>query len=121
MASSPAEPTTFSPRAFALQELAACWNQGFEALARGNVEHVAQLLSVADEHLLGAGDGADDSTVEAQLRREAAAAHARLHGGLQAGLAALQQELSRARTGGKVLRGYGQASLRVGEQVTRDA
>ena len=121
MASSPAEPTTLSPRAFALQELAACWSQGFEARARGNVEHVAQLLSVADEHLLGAGDGANDSTVEAQLRREAATAHGRLQGGLQAGLATLQQELSRARTGGKALRGYGQASARLGEQFIKDA
>jgi hypothetical protein len=121
MASSPAEAGTSSPRAFALQELAACWNQGYEALARGNLEHVDQLLSLAQEHLASAGNGTDDSAADAQLRREAVAAHGRLQHGMQAGLTELQQEIARARTGGKALRGYGHASLRVGEQVTKDA
>lgn len=120
MASSPAEPTQ-SPRAFALQELAACWHQGYEALTRGNVEHVDRLLALAGEHLLVAGDGADDCAIEAQLRREAAVAHDRLQRGIQSGLEAVQAELSRARAGGKALRGYGQASMRVGDQVVKDA
>lgn len=121
MASSPAEPTTLSARAFALQELAVCWHQGYEALARGNLEHVDRLLTLAGEHLLVAGDGADDSDVEARLRREASAVHDRLQQGIQAGLAAVQEELSRARAGSKALRGYGRTSTSVGDQVVKDA
>lgn len=120
MASSPADPATLSPRAFALQELTACWNQGYEALARGAVEQVDALLTVAADHLAAAGDGRGDSAAEARLRDEARAAHGRLQHAMQSGLAGLQQELGRIRTGGKVLRGYGSASRAVGNELVRD-
>jgi hypothetical protein len=120
MASSPAE----TPRAFALQELIACWNQGYAALAQGNLEQVAALLDIAAEHLVDASRADDtrvDTPAEAALRQEATAAYGRLQYGMNAGLVGLQEELSRARVGAKALRGYGNPSLRVGSRVVRDA
>ena len=65
MGSSPTDPTTASPSpvAFALQELIACWDQGYEALAQGDLDRVAALLEVADDHLAGTVNGAPDSEV----------------------------------------------------------
>jgi hypothetical protein len=116
MASSPAE----SERAFALQELIACWNQGYEALARGELEHVQALLDVADDHVIAAGDGSGDSAAVAELRALAQSARGRLEHGMKAGLQGLQDELARARVGGKALRGYGNASRGIDERVARD-
>jgi hypothetical protein len=108
MGSSPTEPVTASPspRAFALQELIACWDQGYEALAQGDLDRVAALLEVADDHLAGAMTGGTDSEVEARLRIEAMSAKGRLEHGMRSGLAGLQEELARSRQGAKVLRGY---------------
>ena len=44
--------STASPVAFALQELTACWNQGYEALVRGDLERVQSLLELADDRSL---------------------------------------------------------------------
>lgn len=105
--------------AFALQEMIACWNQAYEALARGDLDRVAALLDVAEDHVAAAGDGHLDSTAEALLRQEATTAHGRLQHGMRAGLAGLQDELARARVGGKALRGYGNPAAGVGGNVTR--
>ena len=109
-----------TPRAFALQELTACWNQGYEALVRGDVERVGALLDIAQDHVAATGDASDDSTVEAALRRDATASHLRLQHAIKAGLTGLQDELARTRVGGKALRGYG-SPARVGNHVARDA
>jgi len=109
-----------SAKAFALHELIACWNQGYEALARGDLERVEALLDLAQDHVGTAGDGASDTAAEAALRNEATSAHGRLQHGMTAGLSGLRDELARARVGGKALRGYGNASLRVGGNVVRD-
>lgn len=117
MSSSPA-PTAV---AFALQELIACWNQGYEALVRGDLDRVQALVDIADDHVPTAGDGTADSAAEAALRQEAILARGRLEHGMKAGLAGLQDELARVRRGGQVLRGYANPLGRIGESVTRDA
>lgn len=117
MASSPAEPT--SAVAFALQELAACWNQAYEALTRGDVDGVAALLAIAGDHVHAAGAGANDTPAEASLRREARAAFGRLQGGMKAGLDGLQAEMARSRQGAKALRGYGDAAGAASHRLTR--
>lgn len=117
MASSPADrstSTTPSRRAFALQEAIACWDQGYEALTRGDVDGVADLLSIADSHVANVGDAASDSADEARLRDLARSSRGRLEHGMKAGLHALEAELARARHGAKALRGYGDPSLRLG-------
>jgi hypothetical protein len=119
MASSPADAATPSPRAFALQELIACWNQGYEALLRGDVDAARSLLDLADDHIAAAGDGHGDSAAEAALRISAASSRGRLEHAMKAGLAGLQQELTRARQGGKALRGYGSSVAE--PNVVRDA
>lgn len=110
MASSPTDRDPApSRRAFALQEATVCWNQGYEALARGDLDRVAALLDVADDHLRVIGDPAGDSPDEARCRREAAAARGRLEHGMRAGLQGIADELAAARHGNRVLRGYGAA------------
>jgi hypothetical protein len=121
MASSRAEPATPSPIVFALQELTACWNQGYEALARGDLDRLGALLDLADDHVLAAGDGRADGPDEARLRDEAMTARGRLDHGMRAGLAGVAEELAQTRRGAKVLRGYGQSALGVGEHLQRDA
>ena len=104
MASSPTEPQT--KVAFALQEIAACWNQAYEALARGDVDGVADLLDLAGEQLDAAGDGAHDTPAEAALRREAHGAFGRLQAGMKAGMVGIDEELAKSRLGARMLRGY---------------
>jgi hypothetical protein len=118
MASSPTEPG--SPVSFALQEVAVCWDQAYEALTRGDVDRVAALLDVAGEHVVAAGDGANDTPAEAALRREAQGAFGRLQGGMRAGLEGLQAELARSRQGAKVLRGYSGAAGALTGRVLSD-
>lgn len=122
MASSPAEPrpAASTPRAAALQELTACWDQAYEALARGDLERVEALLDVAQDHVAAAGDGDGDSAIEAQLRAEARSAHGRLAAGMRGGLVGLQEELTRTRRGAKAMRGYGHPGLRLGGHVVRE-
>lgn len=105
MASSPTEPTP-SPTAFALQEVTACWNQGYEALTRGDLDQLAALLDLAGEHLARIGEALDDDAEAARLRREAVTARGRLEHGMRAGLLGLGEELAASRRGGRVLRGY---------------
>ncbi|MBX3462682.1 MAG: hypothetical protein KF830_05900 [Planctomycetes bacterium] len=108
MASSPAEPE--SKVGFALQEAAVCWEQAFEALARGDLDQVDALLAIAAEHVAAAGDGSGDTPAEALLRQTALGAFGRLHHGMLAGLDGLRGELGRIRQGARALRGYGSAA-----------
>lgn len=122
MLSSPRDAgVALTPVAFALQELAACWNQGYEALARGDLERVSALLAIAADHVATAGDGGHDTVAEAALRTVAAAAHGRLQHGVSAGLVGIEEELARARVGGKALRGYAEPARPLGSSVVRDA
>ncbi len=116
MASSPADPVTavLSPTAFALQEIIACWDQGYEALARGDLERLSALMDVAGDHLGTVGDGSCDSELEARLRNEAVSARGRLEHGMRAGLAGLGEEIARTRRGSKMLRGYADPAHRLG-------
>ena len=109
MASSPAERGTVavdSAVAFALQEVTACWDQGYEALARGDLERVAALLDVADGYLGKVGDPGRDGVEEARLRAEAVAARGRLEHGMRGGLEGLRDEIARVRQGARTLQGY---------------
>jgi hypothetical protein len=123
MASSRTEPTppttTPSPVAFALQELIACWDQGYEALARGDLDRVTSLLDIADDHLANIGRPADDTPELAHLRNAAVSAKGRLEHGMRGGLAGLQEEMARTRQGAKVLKGYGQARATLGTTIHR--
>ena len=114
MASSPtdsaAQRGTLTPVGFALQELIACWDQSYEALARGDLVQVEALLGVAQEHMAAAGNGSADSSDEARLRSDAATANGRLQHGLRVGMTSVQDELGRTRQGSKALRGYGTAA-----------
>ena len=95
-----------SATAFALQELIACWDQGYEALARGDLDRVQALLDIADDHLRALPGHAADTATETALRAQAIAARGRLEDGMHSGLDGLQQELQRLRQGAKVLQGY---------------
>jgi hypothetical protein len=126
MASSPADRADAlvgadGPVAFALLELRACWQQALAALEQGDVDAAGALLDVAQDHVAAAGDGARDTATEAQLRTDALAAHARLEHGVRVGIDGLAAELGRVRAGGKALRGYGRASLRIDGAIDRDA
>lgn len=120
MASSPADRSaaTPSPRTFALRETIACWNQAYEALARGDLVGVAALLDIADEHL-ATTRGADDTPSESRLRDEALSARGRLEHGVRAGLDAVAAELAQVRKGERALRGYGDPTLRLGGHLQR--
>jgi hypothetical protein len=104
MASSPTEPE--SAVAFALQEVATCWNQAYEALTQGDVDRIAALMAIAGDHVAVAGDGSADSAAERALRQQAQAAFGRLQHGIAAGLDGLAAELQQSRQGAKALRGY---------------
>lgn len=120
MASSPTEPglSTASPRAFALGELIACWNQGYEALARGDLDGVAALIDLADESLAQMTSG-PDTPEEAALRGQALSARGRLEHGMRAGLQGLSTELATTRRGTKALRGYGDATRALGGRLEK--
>lgn len=122
MASSPADrdtATTPSPRAFALQEAIACWDQGYEALARGDLDGVNALLDIAGESVAAVADPTLDTPEEARLRDVARSSRGRLEHGMRAGLEALQAELAQTRRGTKALRGYGDPTLALGSSVER--
>jgi hypothetical protein len=124
MASSPADrpdAATPSPRAFALQEAIACWNQGYEALAQGDLDRVHGLLAIADDSLTALGDPTSDTAVEAHLRHEAISARGRLEHVMRAGLAALGDELAKTRRGAKALRGYSDPTRALGGSIERQA
>jgi hypothetical protein len=105
--------------AFALQELIACWDQGYEALARGDLDRVASLLDIADDHLAAIGRPTDDDQELARLRNDAVSARGRLEHGMRTGLVGIQEELARTRQGAKVLKGYGQARATLGTTIHR--
>ncbi|MBM3974350.1 MAG: hypothetical protein FJ301_09660 [Planctomycetes bacterium] len=120
MASSPAE-NAATPKAFALQELTACWNQAYEALVRGDLDRVTALLDIIDDHVATAGDSRTDTANEQQLRATAMGANGRLEHAMRAGLQGMRDEMERARVGGKALRGYAQATPRTDDSVFRNA
>ncbi len=95
---------------FLLQELVACWDQAYEALSQADLDRAGALVDIADRHLQQLR-GEDE--LPADLLQEASAARGRLEHGMRSGLAALQQEISRARKGEKALRGYGKAQRSV--------
>lgn len=122
MASSPADrpaEATPSPRTFALREAIACWNQGYEALVRGDLDGVTALLDIADDHLSAIGDSTQDTPAEARLRDEARSARGRLEHAVRAGLAAVDTERAQARLGERALKGYGDPTARLGNHLQR--
>ncbi|MCA8976731.1 MAG: hypothetical protein KDC98_18560 [Planctomycetes bacterium] len=119
MASSPT--SAASDPAFALQEITACWDQGYEALLRGDLDRVAALLTIVEGHLEHL-DAADlDRPELAVLQRQADAARGRLAHGMKAGLDGLLGELKRARNGSRALNGYRDSTRSIGQRVVRDA
>jgi hypothetical protein len=110
-----------SKTGFALQELAACWDQGFEALSRSDLEGVAALMEIAEGHLRDLPPANADSIVEQRLRNAAMAARGRLAHGLQSGLSAVRDELGKVRQGARALHGYKQPADGLGARVRHDA
>ena len=110
---------TDSSVGFALQELAACWNQAHEAMSRGDLKSVMLLLSQAEEHLLSAGDSSNDTPDENAQRRRAAVAFGLLEHAMEAGLTGLRQEIGQTRRGAKALRGYGHAAGKSTKQLLK--
>lgn len=102
----PASSMGESPEATALRELITCWDQAYAALTQGDVDRVAGLMEIADEHLETARTG---GPLPDDLLQEAASARARLEHGMRAGLEGVAEELARVRRGGKALRGYAAA------------
>lgn len=95
---------------FALQEVTACWNQAYEALTRGDLEAVAELLDLVDEQLaVATSNHQSESPTITGLRAEAAAARGRLEHGMRSGLDGLAAELAQTRRGARTLQGYRQA------------
>lgn len=98
--------TTDNPAIFALRELIACWDQGYEALAQGDLARVDALLDIAEQHLQVAR-AANANDLPTTLLQEATSARARLEHGMRVGLEGLRAEMARARQGERALRGYG--------------
>lgn len=118
MASSPTEPSAV---AFALQELTACWDQAYEAMAQGDLDRVQALLDVADRQLHELPGSAFDSSEEARQRRLAMAARGRLEHGMRSGLEALAAEIGQTRQGARALAGYRPGGQGLGDRVSREA
>lgn len=110
-----------SPVALALQEVTACWDQGYEALVRGDLERVAALMDIAEDNLGKVGNSTGDSASEAELRNDALSARGRLEYSMRAGMEGIGQELACARRGSKALRGYAGASDRLGGNVEKSS
>lgn len=110
-----------SPSEFLLEELTACWDQGYEALGRGDLDRVARLMEIAEERLSGLQPANADSPAERALRDAAMVARGRLEHGMRAGLEGVREELKTVRRGSKALSGYKDATLGVGGRVERDA
>jgi len=92
-----------TPETFAHRELIACWDQAYSALTQGDVDRVAALMELADEHLDTARNGGQ---LPEDLLQEAAAARARLEHGMRVGMEGMVEELAKVRRGGKALKGY---------------
>lgn len=119
MASSRTDAESHSDVAFALQELATCWNQAYEALTRGDVAAVTRLLDIADAQLATAGDGTADGKHEAELRKRAMATYGLLQHAMQQGLDGIRTELAKSRRGKRMLRGYDRGEEKVGARIAR--
>jgi len=98
-----------------------CWDQGYEALARGDLAQVTALLQIANEHLSRIDGETLADEAFASLRREADAARGRLEHGMKSGLDGLRGELRQARKGAKALSGYRDSTLNLGRRLVRDA
>jgi hypothetical protein len=118
MASSPANDEA---AAYLLGELTACWNQGYEALAQGDLERTAVLLDVAEGHLKSLQPASEDDATATGLRQEAMAARGRLEHGMRKGLDGLAEELVKVRQGSKVLQGYRDPTRGLGNRIERNA
>jgi len=95
--------------ACALREVTVCWNQAYEALCRGDLEAVADLMDIAEEQLAATRATSEpDCQAIATLRSDAAAARGRLEHGMRAGLEGLAAELAQTRRGARTLHGYRQ-------------
>lgn len=116
--SSPPDPATSSDTAFALRELNTCWAQAYEALTRGDLDRVTQLLNQADLQVATAGNGDHDDEVEAALRKQAMSTFALLRQAMQSGLTGLRDEIAHSRRGKKALRGYDHAARGAGRRLT---
>jgi hypothetical protein len=114
MASFQAELTPGAPEheatSFALREVTACWNQAYEALGRGDLLAIAELLDLAAEQLPTATTRCEpEPPALLDLRNDALAARGRLEHGMRAGLDGLSAELAQLRRGARTLVGYRQA------------
>jgi len=123
MASSPtSRPADAAPDlAFALQEVTTCWDQGYEALTRGDLERVEALLAIADEHAAKFERADLGSRELAELHRKAQAARGRLEHAMKSGLTGLRAELRKVREGSRALSGYRHGAQDLGRRVERDA
>lgn len=117
MASFPASPES---AAYRLGELTACWDQAYEALTQGDLERVASLLDIAEEHLAGLPHASDDDSGAAAARQQAVAARGRLEHGMRVGLEGLGHELGRVRQGSKMLQGYRDSTRGLGLRFERN-
>jgi hypothetical protein len=107
---------TDSTTAFALQELIACWGQAQEAMMRGDLQCVKDLLDQTDAQIADVGDGSNDTPEEADLRRRASSAYGLLQHAMKSGLNGIRDELGQTRRGAKALRGYNKATARAAGQ-----
>jgi hypothetical protein len=106
--------------AFVLQELTACWDQSYEALARADLDRVAALMARADEHVARLADARITGDELRRLHRQALAARGRLEHGMKAGLDGVRQELRRTRDGTRALSGYRDNTRDLGGRIARE-
>ncbi len=107
--------------AFVLQELATCWDQGYEALVRGDLERVEALLGIADDFTAKLAQADLGSRKLSELHRKAQAARGRLEHAMKSGLTGLREELRKTREGTRALSGYRHGAQELGRRVERDA
>lgn len=88
-------------------------------MTRGDLKSVSLLLSQAEEHLLSAGDGSNDTPDETDQRRRSVVAFGLLEHAMEAGLTGLRQEIGQTRRGAKALRGYSHAAGKSSGQLLK--
>jgi hypothetical protein len=113
----PPSPASATAAKTILRATAARWDQAYEALRRDDDDRVGALLDEVDALLPGLTPPADDDAEAAALRRGAAEAHGRLLAGIVQSIAELRGELGLARKGQRLLAGYRDPTLGIGERV----
>ncbi len=106
-----------SPTESALQHIVDCYGRALDAVGRGDLERVQQLLDEAQGRLSGLHEPAQDSPEENTLRKRGVESHGRLVAAMNKSRTELLLQLQKVRQGKKLLSSYGHRSEIVGTRL----